>query len=97
MSEQKSIVDPGFVHHRKFQTILQVQCTDIINNQIAKIPATVPEWQKFVHIDHIYTRYLLQFCKTFLRKSFKNTFFSTVYAGVNSKFWRLMLQKFGEL
>lgn len=63
MSEQKLIVDPGFVHHRKIQAILQAQGTDIINNQIAQIPATVPEWQKSVQIDHIYTRLLLQFCK----------------------------------
>lgn len=63
MSEHKLIVDPGFVHHRKIQTILQEQGTEIINSQIAKIPASVPEWQKPVHIDHIYTRVLLQFCK----------------------------------
>ncbi len=64
MSKQQLIVDPGFVHHRKIQTILQQQGTEIINSQIANIPASVPEWQKPVHINHIYTRTLLQFCKS---------------------------------
>ena len=63
MEEQKLIVDLGFVHHRKIQTIVQEQGTEIINSQIARIPASVPEWQKPVHIDHIYTRTLLHFCK----------------------------------
>lgn len=62
MPEQKLIVDPGFVHHRKIQTILQEQGTAVINSQIAQIPATVPEWQKNVTIDHIYTRTMLDFC-----------------------------------
>ena len=42
---------------------MQEQGTELINSQISKIPASVPEWQKPVHIDHIYTRTLLQFCK----------------------------------
>jgi len=63
MSEQKLIVDPGFVHHRKIQTILQEQGTAIINKQIANISPSTPEWQKNVVIDHIYTRTLLDFCK----------------------------------
>jgi len=63
MGEQKLIIDPGFVHYRKIQTIMQEQGTELINSQIARIPGSVPEFQKPVHIDHIYTRTLLHFCK----------------------------------
>ncbi|MGB3508639.1 MAG: hypothetical protein WBA93_05245 [Microcoleaceae cyanobacterium] len=63
MSSEKLIVDPGFVHHRKIQTILQEQGSRIINQQISLIPPTAPEFQKRVLIDQIYTRILLEFCK----------------------------------
>lgn len=62
MSREKLIVDPGFVHHRKIQTILQEQGTQLINQQINQISPSTPEWQKNVAIDHIYTRILIDFC-----------------------------------
>ncbi len=66
-SEQRSIsltmtIDPGFVHHRKIETILGLEGTEIINNLIRKIPNNIPEWQKPIQIDHIYTRIFLDFC-----------------------------------
>ena len=57
------IVDPGFVHHRKIQTVLLEQGTRIINQQISQISPNTPEWQKNTVIDIIYTRVLIHFCK----------------------------------
>lgn len=63
MDKQGLMIDPGFVNHRKAQTLLQEAGTEVLNNRISQIPLSVPEWQKPVHIDHIYTRTLLEFCK----------------------------------
>lgn len=63
MSEKELIVDPGFVHHRKVETILQEGGTRLISQKISEIPATTPGWRKSVIIDHIYTRVMLEFCK----------------------------------
>lgn len=63
MSEKELVVDPGFVHHRKVETILQEGGTKVINQKISEIPATTPDWRKNVVIDHIYTRVMLEFCK----------------------------------
>lgn len=57
------IVDPGFVHHRKIEAILGQNGTEILNNEIAKIPAQTPEWKKNVQIDNLYARILLNYCK----------------------------------
>src|SRR5690554_5705952 len=57
------IVDPGFVHHRKIEAILGQNGTEILNNEIAKIPAQTPEWRKNVLIDNLYARILLDYCK----------------------------------
>src|SRR5690606_2058251 len=66
-SEQRSIdleltIDPGFVQHRKIETILGREGINIIHNAISKIPDSVPEWQRTVHIDHIYKDAFLMFC-----------------------------------
>ncbi len=63
MSEQELVIDPGFVHHRKVEAIIQEGGTEIINQKIANIPASSPEWRKKVLIDHIYTRLVIKFCK----------------------------------
>lgn len=55
-------VDPGFVNHRKIEAILGTSGTTIINNEIAKIPLSTPDWRKKVAIDHIYSRLILDFC-----------------------------------
>ena len=60
---KKLVVDPGFVNHRKIESILGEVGTEIINKEISKIPATTPDWRKEVVIDHIYTRVLLDFCE----------------------------------
>lgn len=62
MKDTTLLVDPGFVHHRKIEAILGRTGTEIINQQIANIPAQTPEWRKEVLIDHIYSRITLDFC-----------------------------------
>lgn len=56
-------VDPGFVNHRKIETVVGQSGTSIINNEIANIPLNTPEWRKQILIDHIYSRLILDFCK----------------------------------
>ena len=63
MSVQELIVDPGFVHHRKIETILGAIGTEIINKAIERIAIGTPEWRKNVAIGHIYTRVMIDFCK----------------------------------
>lgn len=54
-------IDPGFVHHSKIQTILGPQGMAIIDNAIRDLP-DLPDWQKRVRIDQIYTQVFLIFC-----------------------------------
>jgi len=68
-SEQRSLdleltIDPGFVHHRKIETILGNDGIAVIHNAINKIPDSVPEWQKTTHINHIYKDAFLLFCSS---------------------------------
>lgn len=56
-------IDPGFVHHRKIQTIIGRRGMSVIDSAIGKLPE-MPDWQKKVRIDHIYTDVMLIFCKT---------------------------------
>jgi hypothetical protein len=63
MNKQELIVDPGFVHHRKIETIFGQQGSAVLNDDISRLSTSAPEWQKKVAIDHIYTRRLLEFCK----------------------------------
>jgi hypothetical protein len=56
-------IDPGFVHHRKIETILGSQGMSIIDEQIRNLPQNLPDWQRPVRIDHVYTRAMLVFCK----------------------------------
>lgn len=60
---KKLVVDPGFVNHRKIESILGEVGTRIINDRISEIPATTPDWRKEVVIDLIYSRVLLDFCE----------------------------------
>ena len=57
------VIDPGFVHHRKIETILGSSGMSIIDEQIKKLPQNLPDWQRPVRIDHIYTRTMLMFCE----------------------------------
>lgn len=63
MKEQTLIVDPGFVHHRKIESILGEIGSEIINQQIANIPLQTPDWRKEVIVDSVYSRVILDFCK----------------------------------
>ena len=56
-------IDPGFVHHRKIETILGPPGMSIIDELIGKLPHNFPDWRRQVRIDHVYTRAMLTFCK----------------------------------
>jgi hypothetical protein len=56
-------IDPGFVHHRKIETILGSRGMSIVDEQIRNLPQDLPDWQRPVRIDHIYTRVILMFCE----------------------------------
>lgn len=60
---ERLIVDPGFVNHRKAESVLGTVGTEIFNSEIARIPASMPEWKKNVTINHIYSKVLLDSCK----------------------------------
>ena len=62
MKETTLVVDPGFVHHRKIEAILGQTGTEIINQQIAKIPLRTSDWRVEVLTDQIYSRIILDFC-----------------------------------
>src|SRR6266852_5383761 len=55
-------IDPGFVHHRRIETILGAKGMKYVDGLIQRLPA-LPEWQRRVRIDHIYTRVMLDWCK----------------------------------
>lgn len=57
------VIDPGFVNHRKIQTIIGKTGMDYIDINFRKLP-DLPEWQKKVRLDHIYSEAVLIFCKT---------------------------------
>ena len=59
----RHVIDPGFVHHRKIETILGAPGMSVIDDQIKNLPQDLPEWQRLVRIDHIYTRTILWFCE----------------------------------
>ena len=67
--EKTLIVDPGFVNHRKIESILGETGTEIFNREISKIPLTTPDWRKEVVIDQIYCRVLLDFCNALKLKT----------------------------
>ena len=56
-------IDPGFVNHRKIQTIIGKMGMEFIDLKIKNLP-DLPEWQKDIRLDHIYTEAVLIFCKT---------------------------------
>jgi len=56
------VIDPGFVNHRKIQSIIGKPSMDFIDYHIRNLP-DLPEWHRNVRIDHIYTEAVLGFCK----------------------------------
>lgn len=57
------VIDPGFVNHRKIQTVIGKRGMEFIDLNIRNLP-DLPEWQKNVRVDHIYSEAVLIFCKT---------------------------------
>jgi hypothetical protein len=55
-------IDPSFVNHRKVQTVIGPAGMEFIDQDISRLPS-LPEWQRTVRIDHIYTSALLIFCR----------------------------------
>ncbi len=51
-------IDPGFVNHRRVQLLLGPAGMDVVDRAIGELPA-LPEWQREVRIDHIYTEAVL--------------------------------------
>lgn len=51
-------IDPGFVNHRLCQTFLGSEGLRVVDAQIARLPQ-LPEWERDVRIDHIYTSVML--------------------------------------
>jgi hypothetical protein len=62
VSTVEHTIDPGFVNHRRIETILGDDGRQAINRAIAALPA-MPEWQKNVRIGHIYSDIMLTFCR----------------------------------
>ncbi len=61
LPRSKLWVDPGFVHHRLIEGVLGPQGSDLISKEVAKIPASEPDWRRAVLADHIYSRILIDF------------------------------------
>lgn len=56
-------IDPGFVHHRKIQTVLGSEAMRFIDADVAALPA-LPDGLRSLRINHIYKEALLAFCET---------------------------------
>lgn len=56
------VIDPGFVNHRKIQTVIGKPGMEFIDRNITNLP-DLPEWQKNVRVDHIYSEAVLTFCR----------------------------------
>jgi hypothetical protein len=55
-------IDPGFVHHRKVETVVGEARMRRVDELIALLPP-LPEGLHRVRVNHIYTRELLRFCQ----------------------------------
>ena len=55
------VIDPGFVHRRKIQSIIGKVGMDVIDQAIGKIPP-LQDWERGNRIDYIYTELMLTFC-----------------------------------
>lgn len=55
-------IDPGFVHHRRIETIIGPAVMKYVDQAIKELPE-LPDWQRRVRIDHIYTRDMLDWCR----------------------------------
>lgn len=55
-------IDPGFVNHRRIETIIGESGVNVIDGKTARLP-DMADYQRQVRIDQIYTRVLLEYCK----------------------------------
>ncbi len=55
-------IDPGFVHRRRIQTVIGDGGISVVDDMIKNLPS-VPDWEREVRIDHIYTQVMLEFCR----------------------------------
>jgi len=61
-ADMRLSIDPGFVHHRKIQTLLGQDGMKYIDEAINQLPDQ-PDWMRSTRINHIYTEAVLIFCK----------------------------------
>jgi hypothetical protein len=61
-AEMQMRIDPGFVHHRKIQTLVGPAAVQVIDAAIAKLPQ-LPDPLRQVRVDHIYSDLLVAFCR----------------------------------
>lgn len=55
-------IDPGFVNHRKIETLIKPEGMKFVDEAIARLPA-MPDWERSVRIGHIYTEAMQKYCK----------------------------------
>jgi hypothetical protein len=56
------VIDPSFVNHRKVQTVIGPSGMQCVDQAISQLPS-LPDWQRTVRIDHIYSEAMLLFCE----------------------------------
>lgn len=56
------IIDPGFVHRRRVETIIGTRAMQLVDNLVHDLPS-LPEGSRRVRIDHIYTHIMLKYCE----------------------------------
>lgn len=73
--EARMSIDPGFVNHRKVQSVLGDEGIKLINDLISRnVSDKLPEGLKQTQIDHMYTKVILDFCKVAKIKTFGETY-----------------------
>jgi hypothetical protein len=53
------LIDPGFVNHRRIQAALGPRGIQLIDEAISRLPPELPDFQRILRIDYIYTEVLL--------------------------------------
>ena len=55
------MIDPGFVHRRRIETIIGTRAMQLLDNLVHDLPV-LPDGTRRVRIDHIYTHLMLKYC-----------------------------------
>jgi len=61
-ADMRLTIDPGFVHHRKIQTVIGTAGMAFVDKAIAELPA-LPEGLRKHRVNHVYKEALLTFCE----------------------------------